>query len=54
MPRRVKAWERLAQNLDRDKLERTMVHATLADVLTLAPQIVKGQVRGRVVVDVSK
>jgi acrylyl-CoA reductase (NADPH) len=54
MPRRVKAWERLAQNLDRDKLERTMVHATLADVLTLAPQIVKGQVRGRVVVDLGR
>lgn len=54
MPRRVKAWERLAQNLDRDKLERTIVPAKLADVLDLAPQIVKGQVRGRVVVDVSR
>jgi acrylyl-CoA reductase (NADPH) len=52
MPRRLKAWERLARDLDRDKLERAMVHAKLADVLTLAPQIVKGQVRGRVVVDV--
>jgi acrylyl-CoA reductase (NADPH) len=52
MPRRVKAWERLARNLDRDKLERTIVRAKLADVLTLAPQIVKGQIRGRVVVDV--
>ncbi|MBI1213145.1 MAG: acryloyl-CoA reductase [Alphaproteobacteria bacterium] len=54
MPRRVRAWEHLAMNLDRDKLERTIVRAKLADVLTLAPQIVKGQVRGRVVVDVSK
>ena len=53
-PRRAKAWERLARNLDRDKLERTIVHAKLADVLTLAPQIVKGQVRGRVVVDVGR
>ena len=52
MPRRAKAWERLARDLDRDKLEHTIVRAKLADVLTLAPQIVKGQVRGRVVVDV--
>lgn len=51
-PRRTKAWERLARDLDRDKLERTMVPAKLADVLTLAPEIVKGQVRGRVVVDI--
>jgi acrylyl-CoA reductase (NADPH) len=54
VPRRTKAWERLARDLDRDKLERAMVHANLSDVLSLAPQIIKGQVRGRVVVDVSK
>jgi acrylyl-CoA reductase (NADPH) len=54
VPRRTKAWERLARDLDRDKLERAMVHAKLSDVLALAPQIIKGQVRGRVVVDVSK
>ena len=52
-PRRTKAWERLARNLDREKLERTIVRAKLADLLALAPQIVKGQVRGRVVVDVN-
>ncbi len=53
MPRRAKAWERLARNLDRDKLERTIVRAKLADALTLAPKIIKGEVRGRVVIDVN-
>ena len=53
MPRRARAWERLARNLDRDKLERTIVRAKLADALTLAPKIIKGEVRGRVVIDVN-
>jgi acrylyl-CoA reductase (NADPH) len=53
MPRRAKAWERLARDLDKDKLERTIVRANLADALTLAPRIVQGQVRGRVVIDVT-
>jgi acrylyl-CoA reductase (NADPH) len=51
-PRRLKAWERLAKDLDVAKLRATVSNAKLADVLTLAPQILKGQVRGRVVVDV--
>lgn len=51
-PRRLKAWERLAKDLDLTKLRATVTKAKLADVLTLAPQILKGQVRGRVVVDV--
>lgn len=51
-PRRLLAWERLAKDLDVTKLHATSSKAKLADVLTLAPQILKGQVRGRVVVDV--
>lgn len=51
-PRRLMAWERLAKDLDLAKLRATVSNAKLADVLTLAPQILKGQVRGRVVVDV--
>ncbi|MGH7863680.1 MAG: MDR family oxidoreductase [Candidatus Binataceae bacterium] len=50
--RRLQAWERLARDLDLEKLRSTVTQAKLADVLTLAPQILKGQVRGRVVVDV--
>jgi len=51
-PRRIQAWERLAEDLDLVKLAATVSHAKLGDVLSLAPQILKGQVRGRVVVDV--
>ncbi len=51
-PKRLKAWERLASDLDLTKLRSTVTQAKLADVLTLGPQILKGQVRGRVVVDV--
>ena len=51
-PRRVQAWERLARDLDMTKLASAITTARLSDVLTLAPQILKGQVRGRVVVNV--
>lgn len=51
-PRRVQAWERLARDLDMAKLATAITTARLSDVLTLAPQILKGQVRGRVVVNV--
>ena len=49
---RLGAWSRLANDLDPARLSATVSRAGLADVLTLAPQILKGQVRGRVVVDV--
>jgi acrylyl-CoA reductase (NADPH) len=49
---RLEAWSRLAKDLDPARLSVTVSRAGLADVLTLAPQILKGQVRGRVVVDV--
>ncbi|MBP6013112.1 MAG: oxidoreductase [Alphaproteobacteria bacterium] len=53
-PRRAKAWERLGRDLDVAKLHAAATSARLADVLTLAPEILKGQVRGRVVVDVQR
>ena len=53
-PRRAKAWERLGRDLDVSKLHAAATSARLADVLTLAPEILKGQVRGRVVVDVQR
>jgi acrylyl-CoA reductase (NADPH) len=51
-PRRLQAWERLARDLDLSKLRAAATTVKLGDVLTLAPQILKGQVRGRTVVDV--
>ncbi|HUJ37820.1 MAG TPA: MDR family oxidoreductase [Hyphomicrobium sp.] len=50
--RRVKAWERLAQDLDREKLASMTATHPLADVLALAPDILAGKVRGRIVLGV--
>jgi len=49
---RVRAWQRIARDLPMDKLEAMMEPATLADLPRLGAEILKGQVRGRVVVDV--
>jgi acrylyl-CoA reductase (NADPH) len=49
---RVKAWLRIAHDLPMDKLQAMVQPATLADVPKLAGDILKGQVKGRVVVDV--
>ncbi len=49
--KRVRAWERLAADLDAKKLAELTVTRPLSDVLTLAPEIVAGKVRGRVVLE---
>ncbi len=54
MPRRVQAWARLATDLDFAKLDAMTRPATLADVPALAQDILAGQVRGRVLVDVNQ
>ena len=48
------AWQRLGADLPLDRLDSTVSEAGLGDLLALAPKILKGAVRGRVVVDVSK
>ena len=50
---RVKAWQRIAQDLPMDKLEAMIQPATLADLPQLGRDILKGQIKGRVVVDVN-
>ena len=50
---RVRAWGRIAQDLPMDKLEAMIQPATLADLPQLGADILKGQVKGRVVVDVN-
>ena len=47
------AWARLATELPMDKLEAMMQPATLSDLPKLGSDILKGQVKGRVVVDVN-
>ena len=49
---RVRAWGRLVHDLPMDKLEAMIEPATLADLPRLGAAILRGQVRGRVVVDV--
>ncbi len=50
---RLRAWERVAKDLPMAKLEDMVVPATLKDLPQLGKDILKGQVRGRVVVDVN-
>ena len=50
---RRRAWARLVRDLDLDLLETMVRPATLAEVPALGAAILKGQVRGRVVVDVT-
>ena len=50
---RVPAWERIARDLPMDKLDAMVQPATLADLPKLGKDILKGQVKGRVVVDVN-
>lgn len=52
MPRRLKVWDRLVQDLDLAKLHDLTTHVKLEDVPQVAADIVAGKVRGRVVVDV--
>jgi acrylyl-CoA reductase (NADPH) len=50
---RLRAWERIAKDLPMDKLDAMIVPATLSDLPGLGRDILKGQVKGRVVVDVN-
>ena len=50
-PIRIEAWSRLARDLDRAKLAAMTVTKPATDVLALAPEIIAGKVRGRVVLE---
>jgi len=51
MPLRVEAWDRLARDLDLGKLAAMSLTRPAGDVVALAPQILAGQVRGRIVLE---
>jgi acrylyl-CoA reductase (NADPH) len=51
---REEAWRRLGADLPVDKLDSTVSEAGLGDLAALAPKILKGEIRGRVVIDVNK
>jgi acrylyl-CoA reductase (NADPH) len=50
---RLPAWERLARDLPLDRLEQITQSVPLGEVTALAPRILKGEVRGRIVIDVA-
>lgn len=50
---RLRAWRRIASDLPMDKLEAMVQPAKLADLPQLGADILQGQVKGRVVVDVN-
>lgn len=50
---RIKAWGRIASELPMEQLESMIQPATLSDLPALGAAILKGQVRGRVVVDLN-
>jgi acrylyl-CoA reductase (NADPH) len=51
---REEAWRRLGRDLPLDKLDSTVSEVGLSELMTLAPKILKGEVRGRVVIDVAR
>ena len=51
--RRVAAWGRIAQDLPMDQLDAMVVTAGLGDLPELGAAILRGEVQGRVVVDVN-
>ena len=51
---RERAWKKLAADLDLGKLEAMTREISLAEAIGVAPEILKGQVRGRIVVDVNR
>jgi acrylyl-CoA reductase (NADPH) len=54
LARRRAAWQRLAAELPPEVIERNTRVVGLADALALAPDLLAGRVRGRVVVDVNR
>lgn len=53
LPERVAAWNRLASDLDFDKLEKMAAEVSLDDVISVAPRFLEGKVRGRLIVPVA-
>ena len=50
---RQRAWDRLAELIDRSALASMATTVGLNDVIALGPEILAGQVKGRTVVDVN-
>ena len=53
-PRRLKAWERLARDLDAAALDLIATEVSLAQSVAAAADLIAGKVRGRILVNVNK
>lgn len=53
-PERLEAWQRLARDLDTSKLEMLSREIGLSEAITAAGELLKGEIRGRVLVDISR
>ncbi|MBS0355952.1 MAG: oxidoreductase [Proteobacteria bacterium] len=53
-PRRLEAWQRLGRDLDIDKLGLIAHEIGLSEAIELAPAILAGKLRGRVIVDIGR
>src|SRR4029077_7684470 len=51
---RTEAWQRLARHVPLDRLERMTEAVPLSSLPDLAPKILKGEIRGRIVVEVAR
>ena len=48
---RIEAWDRLARDLDRDKLKAMTETRPIADAVALGSEVLAGKVRGRIVLE---
>jgi acrylyl-CoA reductase (NADPH) len=51
---RIEAWRRLARDLAFDRLERMIETVPLSSLPDLAQKILKGEIRGRIVVEIAR
>lgn len=54
IPLRVAAWSRLAQDIDRKKLEEITSEIKLTETIKAAERMIAGQIKGKIVVDVNQ
>ncbi len=48
------AWQRLARDMDKAKLESIVTEVSLAEAVDVADDVLAGKVKGRLVVDVNR
>jgi acrylyl-CoA reductase (NADPH) len=51
---RIEAWRRLARDLDKATLDAMTTTIGLTDAIDAAEKLLKGEVRGRLIVDVNR